>query len=190
MDAPPSEAFLQELSRFHLPPGFRGRSAIVVQLWWIIQATLFRASPQGLYGFRRGLLRLFGAQIGTKVLIRPTVRITYPWRIKIGDHAWIGDYATLYSLAAIEIGANAVVSQHAYLCAGTHDYRSPTFDMVVKPIVVEDQAWVAARAFVHPGVRIGRGAIVGAGSVLTGSADPCCIYAGNPAKRIGQRTPR
>src|SRR6185312_11758404 len=98
MKAPQSEASLQELSRFRLPLGFRGRSAAVVQLWWIVQATLFRASPQGLYGFRRGLLRLFGAQIGAKVLVRPTARITYPWRIKIGDHAWIGDYANLYSL--------------------------------------------------------------------------------------------
>ena len=129
---------LQDLSRFRLPRGFRGRSAVVVQLWWIVQAILFRTSPQPLYGFRRGLLRLFGAEVGREVLIRPTARITYPWRVKIGDHAWIGDYATLYSLAAIEIGANAVVSQHAYLCAGTHDYRSPGFDIVAKPIVVAE----------------------------------------------------
>ena len=186
----PFRAPVQDLSRFRLPPGFRGRSAVAVQLWWIVHATLFRASPQALYGFRRALLRLFGAQIGAKVLVRPTARITYPWRVKIGDHAWIGDYATLYSLATIEIGANAVVSQHAYLCTGGHDYRSPGFDIFAKPIVVESEAWVAAGAFVHPGLRVGRGAVIGAAAVLTTDARPLGIYAGNPAKPIGQREPR
>ena len=106
---------IQDLSRFRLPPGFRGRSAMAVQLWWMTQATLFRLSPQFAYGFRRRLLRMSGANVGQGVLVRPTVTVTYPWKVSIGDRAWVGDHAVLYSLGEIEIGADAVVSQRAYL---------------------------------------------------------------------------
>ena len=88
----------QDLSRFRLPADFRGRSAVWVQLWWLVQATLFRLSPQFLFGWRRWLLRLFGARVGAGVLIRPTATITYPWKVAIGDHSWVGDDVVLYSL--------------------------------------------------------------------------------------------
>ena len=93
----------QQLNKFKLPENFRGRNAITVQLWWLVQSTLFRASPQFLYGFRRLLLRLFGAKIGRKVIVRPSVKITYPWKVSIGDYSWIGDDVNLYSLGEIEI---------------------------------------------------------------------------------------
>ena len=83
---------VQDLSRFRLPAGFRGRSALIVQIWWMTQATLFRLSPQFAYGFRRFVLRLFGASIGQYALVRPTVTITYPWKVTIGDRAWVGDH--------------------------------------------------------------------------------------------------
>ena len=112
---------VQDLERFALPRNFRGRSGLTVQLWWLVQATLFRGSPQLLYGFRRWLLRLFGAQIGKGVIVRPSVTIPYPWKLKIGDHSWIGDDAVLYTFAEITIGKDVVISQKSYLCAGTHD---------------------------------------------------------------------
>lgn len=177
----------QDLSRFRLPPGFRGRSAVVVQLWWIVQSTLFRASPQFMYGFRNALLRMFGARIGRNVLVRPTVRIVYPWKLSIGDNSWIGDFAELYTLGPIEIGRNAVVSQYAYLCTGSHDHRSLALDITAEPIVVEDEAWVAAGAFVFPGVRIGRGSVVSARAVVRRDTEPMGIYLGDPAVRIGSR---
>ena len=95
---------VQNLKDFRLPPNFRGRSALMVQLWWLVQATLFRGSPQVCYGFRRWLLRRFGAHIGKGVIVRPSATLTYPWRIRIGDHSWIGDDVVIYSFAEITIG--------------------------------------------------------------------------------------
>jgi len=117
-----------------------------------------------MYGFRRWLLRRFGAQIGEGVRIRPSVEIPYPWKLQIGDYSWIGDHAVLYTFAKITIGHNVVISQKSYLCAGTHDYRSPGFDIQAFPIVIEDEAWLAADVFVAPGVTVGKGAVVGSGS--------------------------
>jgi Acetyltransferase (isoleucine patch superfamily) len=181
---------VQDLSRFHLPPGFRGRSAIAVQLWWIVQGTLFALSPQALYGWRNFLLRLFGCKVGQGVIVRPSVRITYPWKVAIGDRSWIGDHAELYSLGEISIGADAVVSQQAYLCTGAHDHRAIGFDIYARPIVIEDQAWVCAGVFVHPGVRIGKGAVIAARSVLKQDAEPFGIYSGFPATLQGRRSLR
>lgn len=178
---------VQDLSRFELPSGFRGRSAIIVQLWWLVQATVFAASPQFLYGWRRWLLRCFGARIGRDVLIRPSARITYPWKITIGERSWIGDHAELYSLGEIVIGRDAVVSQNAYLCTGSHDIHALGFDIFAKPIVVEDEAWVAADVFVHPGVTIARGSVVGARSVVTKSTRPYHVHIGSPAVPLFER---
>ena len=123
---------VQELDKFKLPKNFRGRNAFIVQLWWLVQSLLFRTSPQFLYGYRRFLLRLFGAKIGKKVIIRPTVKITYPWKISIGDYSWIGDDVDLYSLGEIEIGENVVISQKSYICTGSHDYKNSEFPIYAK----------------------------------------------------------
>lgn len=140
-----------------------------------------------MYGWRRFLLRLFGAKIGKGVLIRPSVKITYPWKVSIGDFSWIGDSATLYSLGEISIGDNAVVSQHSYLSTGSHDYTKLTFDLYAQPIRVESEAWVAAQVFIGPGVTIGAGAIIGAASVVLKDVPPAVICAGNPLKVIRER---
>jgi putative colanic acid biosynthesis acetyltransferase WcaF len=155
---------LQDLSKFKLPLGFRGRSAVTVQLWWVVQGSLFRLSPQFLYGFRRFLLRLFGAKVGRNVLLRPSVTITYPWHVSIGDYSWIGDDVSLYSLGGIRIGAHAVISQKSYICTGTHDARDPAFAIQAKPILIGDQVWVATDVFVAPGVTIGDGSVIAARS--------------------------
>jgi len=156
-------------------------------MWWVVQALLFHCSPQVLYGWRRFLLRAFGARIGKGVLIRPSANVTYPWKLTIGDWSWVGDHATLYTLGEITIGNNAVVSQHAYLCAASHDYIHPTFDLYAKPIHVESEAWLAAHVFVGPGVTIGRGAIVGACSVVLRDVPAKMICAGNPLRVLRER---
>ena len=178
---------VQELHRFRLPPGFRGRSGIVVLLWQCVQGILFAYSPQPFYGWRRFLLRCFGAKIGRKVLVRPSVRVTYPWRVEIGDYAWIGDHAELYSLAVIRIGANAVISQRSYLCTGAHNYRRPDFPMHTMPIEIADEAWVATDVFIAPGVTIGRGAVVGARSSVFSDVAPYNVVMGTPARVTGRR---
>jgi putative colanic acid biosynthesis acetyltransferase WcaF len=177
----------QDLRRFRLPENFRGKPAWVVQLWWLVQATLFRLSPQVLYGWRRFLLRSFGAAVGRGVLIRPSVEITYPWKVSIGDFSWVGDNVTLYSLGEIEIGHDVVISQNSYLCTGSHDFREPTFDIYAKKIVVEPESWIAADVFVAPGVRIGHAAVVGARSTLLHDLPPRMVCYGNPAQVAGPR---
>lgn len=175
------DASVQDLASHRLPPNFRGRSALQVQLWWIVQALLFHTSPQFMYGWRRWLLKLFGARIGKGVLIRPSVRTTYPWRLEIGDNAWIGDFVELYTLDRITIGSDAVVSQFTKLVTGTHDFEKPTFDMMTKPIVIEPQAWVAANCFVAPGVTVRRGAVVLACSLVLKDVPELMVAAGQPA---------
>jgi putative colanic acid biosynthesis acetyltransferase WcaF len=178
---------VQNLKDFRLPPNFRGRSALMVQLWWFVQATLFRGSPQVCYGFRRWLLRRFGAHIGKGVIVRPSATLTYPWRIRIGDHSWIGDDVVIYSFAEITIGNDVVISQKSYLCAGTHDYRSQDFSIQALPIVIEDQAWVAADVFVAPGVTVGKGAVVGSRSSVFTNLPSMMICVGSPARPVRPR---
>jgi putative colanic acid biosynthesis acetyltransferase WcaF len=177
----------QQLERFELPSDFRGRSAVMVQLWWFIQATFFRGSPQILYGFRRFLLRLFGAQIGIGVLIRPSATVTYPWKITVGDYSWIGDDVVLYSLAPITIGNNVVVSQKSYLCAGSHDYRSKAFDITSAPISICDNAWIATDVFVASGVTVGTGAVVGSRSSVFTDLPAMTVSLGSPARPVHPR---
>ena len=178
----------QELNNFHLPKDFRGRSGFIVQLWWLVDSLFFRTSPQIFYGWRNMLLRSFGAKIGKHVLIRPSVRITYPWKLEIGDYSWIGDDVVLYSLGQIRIGRNSVVSQKSYICAGSHDYTRPAFDILASTVTIEDEVWLATDVFVAPGVTIGKGAVVGARSSVFKSVGGGYVYSGNPLKQIKKRT--
>jgi putative colanic acid biosynthesis acetyltransferase WcaF len=140
-----------------------------------------------MYGFRNGLLRLFGAQVGRNVTVRPTVKVTFPWKVTIGDNAWIGDNVQLYSLGPIVIGDNAVVSQLCYLCTGSHDPAQVDFPIYAKTIVIEREAWLCADVFVMPGVTIGRGAVVGARSLVTCDIPPLALAKGQPARVVGER---
>jgi len=177
----------QNLVKFKLPSGFRGRPSWFVQLWWIVQDTLFRWSPQFMYGWRRFLLRLFGAKVGKKVLIRPTAKVTFPWKVRIGDYSWIGDDVVLYSLGEIEIGDNVVISQRSYICTGSHDYTKVDFPIFAKKVVIEDEVWLATDVFVAPGVKIGRGTVVGARSSVFKDLPPGKVCIGNPAKPVKDR---
>ena len=180
----------QRLEDYSVPAGFRGRSAVFVQLWWLVQATLFGLSPQFMYGWRNWLLRRFGAKIGRHTIIRASVKVTYPWKLTVGERCQIGDDVTLYTLGEIVIGDCAVVSQRSYLCAGAHDYLSPTFDLFQQPIVVEDEVWLATDVFVGPGVRIGRGAVVGVRSTVLKDVAPATVNLGTPAREVGPRSMR
>ena len=170
------------LDLHRIPVGFRGKSKLYVQLWWLVQAILISCSPQVFYGWRRFWLRMFGAKIGKKVLIRPSVKITYPWKVSIGDYSWIGDDVVLYSLGEIEIGSNTVISQKSYLCTGSHDYTKETFDIFAKKITVGNGCWLATDVFVAPGITIGDGVVVGARSSVFKELKPNWIYKGSPAK--------
>lgn len=178
---------IQNLSIFKLPINFRGRSVLFVQLWWIVQIIFFQCSPQVAYGFRRWLLRCFGATIGKEVIIRPSVTITYPWKVKIGEFTWIGDNVVMYSLGEIEIGSHAVISQHSYLCASDHDYTQEDFPIRARKITIGEQAWVAADVFIAPGVSIGAGAVVGARSSVFSDMPAWMVCYGYPCKPVKKR---
>ena len=184
---PPAPNRYQDLRSFRVPEGFRGRPEWYVQLWWLVQWFLFRPSPQVLYGWRRFLLRAFGAHIGQHVLIRPTAMVTYPLKLSIGDYSWIGDDVVLYSLGEIKVGAHTVISQRSYLCTGTHDHTAPTFDIQAHPVHIGDQVWVATDVYVAPGVEIGTGSVIGARSSVYTSLPGGMICYGSPAKPVKPR---
>ncbi len=164
-----------------------GRGLLVRLLWHCVNV-LFLQNPLNLSSrLKVLLLRCFGAKVGTGVVIKPGVSIKYPWHLQIGDHVWIGENAWLDSLAPIEIGNHACVSQGAYLCTGNHDWTDPAFGLIVKPIVVEAGAWVGARAVALPGVTVASHSVIAAGSVLTQNTQPYMIYAGNPAAAVKRR---
>lgn len=175
----------QDLSRFEGTA--RGRAAWRAQLWWLFQALFVLPTPQFMFSWRRFALILFGAKIGEHVLIRPGVRVTCPWNLTVGDYVWVGDNATLYSVAEISIGSHSVISQEAYLCAGTHDYQDVSFKFVGAPIQVAAECWISARSFIGPGVKVGYAAVIGAGSIVMKDVEPLAIMAGNPAKLIRKR---
>jgi putative colanic acid biosynthesis acetyltransferase WcaF len=156
-------------------------------LWKIVGSVLFRPSFHNWYGWRRMILRMFGAKVGVGVRIRPSANIEIPWNLDLGDYAAIGDHAILYSLGTITLGKMSSISQYAHLCAGTHDYRRASFPLVRLPITIGDEAWIAADAFVGPGVTVGRRAIVGARATVVRDVPAGEIWAGNPARRVNLR---
>jgi putative colanic acid biosynthesis acetyltransferase WcaF len=154
---------------------------------WMLLRPLFRFSPRPCFRWRNFLLRLLGAQIGRDVHIYSSAVIYYPWQLVAGDESAIGEYAFIYNLGLVTIGARATISHRVHLCAGTHDYTKPEFPLLRPPIVIGEQAWICAEAFVGPGVTIGEGVIVGAGAVAMTDVEPWMIVAGNPAQVIKLR---
>lgn len=170
----------------HISP-WTTRQKIGRVFWWWIQATAFRWSWHSWYGWRRLILRTFGATVHPTARIRPSVRIECPWNLTFKANSVAGDRANLYALGPITIGERATVSQQTHLCAGTHDFNQPDLPLLRPPIVIGDDAWIAADAFVGPGVTVGEGAILGARGCAFKNLDPWKIYGGNPAKEIRPR---
>ena len=164
----------------------RGRPRWVEAAWMLVEALFVRSWVPG-SAHRRALLTLFGARLGSGVVVKPGVRVKFPWRLAVGDNAWLGEDVWIDNLAEVTIGDNACLSQGAYLCTGSHDWSAPGFDLVVKPIVVGAGAWVGARAVVGPGVVVGEGAVLALGSTATRALEPWGVYAGVPAERRRER---
>jgi putative colanic acid biosynthesis acetyltransferase WcaF len=133
------------------------------------------------------MLRAFGATVGRAVHVHPTVRITIPWNLSIGDYSAVGDGVILYALGPIAIGARTTISQGAHICAGTHDWRCRTMPLIKPPVSIGSDAWICADAFVGPGVTVSDAAILGARAVVMKDVGSGVIVAGNPAQPIGTR---
>ena len=177
----------QDLSAFTMPKDFRGRNPFIVQLWWIIQATIFGLSPDFLYGYRAWLLRLFGAKLGKNVRIRPSARITFPWKLSVGDNVWIGYESIIYNLDYIKIGSNVAIAHRVYLCTGSHNIEKISFDIESHPITIEDEVWLPNDVYVGPGVTIGRGTVVAARSSVLKNLEPGIVAVGTPARKLRMR---
>lgn len=117
----------------------------------------------------------------------PTSHVYFPWNLQVGNWSAIGEEVLIYNLGNITIGSKVTLSHRAHLCAGTHDYTRPDLPLLKPPIVIGDQAWICADAFVGPGVTIGEGAIVGAAAVVMNDVSAWTIVAGNPARFIKER---
>lgn len=166
------------------------REKIRRALWMLVGRPLFRTSFHNWYRYRATILRLFGARIGRGVAIRPSVWVEVPWMLSLEDDVTVGDFAILYSLGSIRIGARTIISQYAHLCAGTHDYTDHTFRLIRTPITVGRDVWIGADAFVGPGVVIGDLSVLGARSSAYRNLESRSVYVGNPARRVKERTLR
>ena len=176
-----------DLSRFDNSWYSPGRGWLTRVVWHFVNALFLQSPLNPSSRLKIRLLRAFGARVGTGVVLKPSLNVKYPWNLTVGDYSWIGEGAWLDSLAPIIIGSNVCISQGVYCCTGNHDWSDPAFGLVVKPIVVEDGAWVGARATLLPGVTVRSHAIVAAGGVLSGDAEPYTVYSGNPAVAVKMR---
>lgn len=163
------------------------RSELLGRVMWALVGPAFRWSPRLMWGWRRWLLRMFGAEVGRQVHIHPSATIFIPWNLKIGDWSSIGFDALIYNLGPVTIGERVTISQRAHLCAGTHDHRDPTMPLLKSFICIEDDVWVCTDAFIGPDIIVRKGAIVGARSVVVREVACKTVVAGNPAKPIGDR---
>jgi putative colanic acid biosynthesis acetyltransferase WcaF len=159
----------------------RGASKLTEALWILCKCVFFLNPFPWPSSLRVRLLRLFGSKIGRGVVIRSGVNVTFPWRFTTGDHVWIGDEVLILTLAPVTIGSQVCISQRAYLCTGSHDWRRETFDLQTRSIVVEDSVWISSQAFIGPGLRIGNDSVIAAGAIVTKSIPSHSLAKGNPA---------
>jgi len=155
---------------------------------WAFGRWLIRLSPRPCFAWRRWVLRLFGARVGEHVNIYPSTHVYMPWNVEIGAWTALGEDVFVYSLGKITIGRSVTISYRSHLCAGTHDLNDPTLPLLKPPVDIEDGVFVGTEAFLGPGVRVGRAAVVGARAVVVKDVEPFTVVAGNPARPIGRRT--
>jgi putative colanic acid biosynthesis acetyltransferase WcaF len=156
-------------------------------LWSIFYSLFYRPSPNVAHRYRVFLLRLFGANVHRTAHPYPKCRIWAPWRLTMGPNSCLANHVDCYNVAPIELEEFAIVSQYSYLCSASHDFNDRAFPLISSPIRIRRQSWVAARAYVGPGVTVGAGAVVGANACAYKDVEPWTVVGGNPAKCISRR---
>jgi putative colanic acid biosynthesis acetyltransferase WcaF len=164
----------------------RTRSRFIEAVWIIVEFFLVSNPLQVSSRVRAGALRLFGARIGSNVIMRPRLRVKFPWNLEIGDNCWIGEGVWIHNQGLVAIEDNVVVSQEAFITTGSHDIHE-SMDLVIKPVIIRQGAWVTTRCIVLQGVEIGQNAILTPGSVANKSLPPASIYGGNPTVFVRER---
>lgn len=165
------------------------RGVVVVASWFLVETLVIRNRLIPFSGVRVALLRIFGARVGRNCRCPHPIRVKYPWNLEVGDNVWIGDEVWIYNQAMIKIGSNVCVSQGTFLTSGSHDMAG-NMDLCVKPIIIEDGAWISSRCIVQMGVTIGRSAVVTPNSVVHKSLKEGVVYGGNPCRAIKERFPQ
>ena len=178
---------MQNLESFDNSGFDRGRGKWTELSWLLTRSFCFQHSVMPWYRLRRGILRRYGATVGVAAIVKPGVKITFPWKLKIGAHSWVGEDCWLLNLDRIEIGSNVCISQRTLLCTGSHDWSDPGFRLITKPITVEDGVWISANVFVGPGVTIGQNSVVTAGSVVARDLPANMVCSGNPCVPVKPR---
>ena len=164
-----------------------GAGALKRTLWYFVNVLFFINPLNPINSLKVWLLRAFGAGVGTGVVIKPGVNVKYPWLLQIGDHVWIGENVWIDNLAKVTLKNHVVLSQGAMLLTGSHDYKSSTFDLLTKEIILEEGVWIGAKAIVCQGVTCDKYSILAVGSVATTNLLPYMIYQGNPATAKRER---
>lgn len=175
-----------DLSHYH--NALSRKHQVIRMLWSVVWGLLARPLPRSVgSGWKRLLLRLFGAKIDSTAVVYSSAKVYYPANLVMERYSCLASDVDCYNVATIKIGANSTVSQGAYLCTASHDITNPLNPLITAPIVIEDQAWVGARAFVGMGVTVGQGAVVGATASVYKDIEPWTVVGGNPAKPIKKR---
>lgn len=156
-------------------------------LWMIISPMFFNYFGRFFSPLRVFILRCFGAKIGKECLISQNVKIWLPWNLTLGNYVAIGRSVEIYNFGNISIGNQVVISQYSFLCTASHDYTKKNFPLIWKDIVIKDYVWIAAKAFIGPGVKLNEGVVIGACSVVNRSLPEWKIFAGNPCREIKNR---
>ncbi len=177
-----------DLSLYNNHPYHPGGNALKRFLWHYTNVFFFRSGLFPIYRLKIFLLKMFGAQMGRNISIKPHVNIKYPWNLTVGDHVWIGENVWLDSLVMITIGQNACISQGATLLTGSHNYKKNTFNLITGPVTLEDGVWIGAGAIVNQGITAASHAMLSSGSVATKNMEAYSVYQGNPAVKVRQRT--
>ncbi|GAB2542576.1 putative colanic acid biosynthesis acetyltransferase [Spirosoma aerophilum] len=157
-------------------------------MWFLTNSIFLNSYLPVPIALKVAILRLFGAKIGNRVVIKPSVNIKYPWLLHIGNDVWIGEQVWIDNLSEVTIGDHACLSQGAMILTGNHDYSKATFDLTTRPISLADGVWIGAKAIVCAGVRCESHAVLAVNSVATRPLDAYGIYQGNPAIWVRQRT--
>ena len=176
-----------DLSRFDNSLYHTGGNLPKCVLWYFINILFFINPLNPFSGLKVRLLRLFGAKVGKKCVIKPSLNIKYPWNLAIGDCTWIGENVWIDNLVQVTIGSNVCISQGVMLLCGNHNYKRSTFDLIVKSINIEDGAWIGAQSIVCPGVTMHSHSVLTVGSVSSKDLDSFSIYRGNPAVKVTDR---
>ena len=166
---------------------FNTGSGPLKRIVWHFVNGLFFKSFFHFYGLKVFLLKLFGAEIGMNVLIKPNVNIKYPWNLIVGNDVWIGEEVWIDNLAKVQIGNNVCISQWAMLLCGNHNFSKSNFDLITGTIILEDGVWIGARSVVCPHVTCHSHSVLSVNSTATKDLEPYSIYQGTPAVKIRDR---